>query len=78
MGANKGQKEAAKLQAQMAAESLRLQKLQLSQPKVTPSDNFMANKLKTLRSLRMGIASTINPTVRSAVAPASNKTQLGV
>lgn len=73
MGANKGAEKAAKLQAQVAQQSLDLQKLSLAQPKVTTPDNFAANKLKTLNTLRLGLASTI-----TAPAVNSMKTKLGV
>ena len=73
MGANKGADKAAKLQAQIAQQSLDLQKLFLVQPKVTTPDNFAADKLKSLNSLRLGIASTI-----TAPAVNSMKTKLGV
>lgn len=62
-----------KLQEQMQQQSLELQKLALSQPKPTTSDNFAANKLKSIGALRMGLASTI-----SAPAVNSMKNKLGV
>ncbi len=72
MGSSSSQKNALKLQAQTAQESLDLQKLALSQPKITQADNFAAQKLKSLNSLRLGLASTISsPMVNAA------KTKLG-
>lgn len=73
MGSSSAAKQSAKLQAQIASESLALQKMQLSQPKQITTDNFMANKLKSLKTLRLGIASTINPQTVSAL-----NTKLGV
>ena len=64
---------AAKLQAQMAQDSLNLQKATLAQPKASTSDNFMASKLKNLSLMRRGLASTI-----AAPAVNSMKTKLGV
>lgn len=57
----------------MAQQSLDLQKLTLAQPKRAPADNFMADKLKGLSRLRLGLASTI-----TAPAVNSMKTKLGV
>jgi hypothetical protein len=74
MGAsNKAEKELQKTQEQQAAQSLALQRTMAEQPKEAPADNFMANKLKSIANLRLGLASTMgNPAVNSGL-----KTKLG-
>ena len=65
--------EAKRLAREAQMQSNRMQSLSLLQPRVTMSDNFMANKLKNLASLRLGINSTIStPTVNPV------KSRLGV
>ena len=74
MGGNSAAKKQQKAEEEQAAQSLQLQRMSAEQPKETPADNFLANKLKSIANLRLGLASTMSaPAVNSAMG----KTKLG-
>lgn len=68
-----------KIKDQLAAQEKRTAELKTQmalQPKITQSDNFAADKLKSLNSLRMGMATTMTG-AGSLTQPTALKTKLG-